>query len=131
MMTLSSRLRVSLPPNPREKSCLRNIPNGRFVIIRSGILSILEMKFFFCPFSIRQESPMTDDHKFQVNLRGVIDLLSHHLYSGPQVYVRELMQNAVDAIAARRHAQPDHQGEIRLEVVPGNETQRQPTLGSL
>lgn len=40
-------------------------------------------------------------HSFQVDLRGVVDLLSHHLYSSPDVYVRELLQNAVDAITAR------------------------------
>ena len=41
-------------------------------------------------------------HTFQVDLRGVVDLLSHHLYGSPRVYVRELLQNAVDAITARR-----------------------------
>ncbi|MFC5288179.1 HSP90 family protein [Actinokineospora guangxiensis] len=38
---------------------------------------------------------------FQVDLRGVVDLLSHHLYSSPRVYLRELLQNAVDATTAR------------------------------
>ena len=42
------------------------------------------------------------EHRFQVDLRGVVDLLSHHLYASPRVYVRELLQNAVDAITARR-----------------------------
>ncbi|HLM59191.1 MAG TPA: HSP90 family protein [Pyrinomonadaceae bacterium] len=42
------------------------------------------------------------NHKFQVNLRGIIELLSQHLYSSPEVYIRELLQNAVDAIQARR-----------------------------
>jgi molecular chaperone HtpG len=37
---------------------------------------------------------------FQVDLRGIVDLLSHHLYASPRVYVRELLQNAVDAIIA-------------------------------
>lgn len=65
---------------------------------------------------------MSSDHKFQVNLRGIIDLLSHHLYSGPDVYLRELLQNGVDAISARMHVEPDHRGTIRLEVVstPGS-----------
>ena len=40
-------------------------------------------------------------HAFQVDLRGVIDLLSSHLYSSPDVYVRELIQNSVDALTAR------------------------------
>ena len=60
---------------------------------------------------------MSSDHHFQVDLRGVIDLLSDHLYSGPQVYIRELLQNAVDAIFARQHSEPGHQGGIKLEIV--------------
>ena len=39
--------------------------------------------------------------RFQVDLGGMVDLLSRHLYSGPQVYLRELLQNAVDAMTAR------------------------------
>lgn len=38
---------------------------------------------------------------FRVDLGGVISLLSKNLYSGPGVYVRELIQNAMDAIVAR------------------------------
>ncbi|WP_433141804.1 HSP90 family protein [Actinomadura nitritigenes] len=41
------------------------------------------------------------DRAFQVDLRGVVDLLSRHLYASPRVYLRELLQNAVDAITAR------------------------------
>lgn len=55
------------------------------------------------------------EHKFQINLRGIIDLLSEHLYSGPEVYVRELLQNAVDAITARIAIEPGHAGEIHIE----------------
>lgn len=64
---------------------------------------------------------MADDFRFQVNLRGVIDLLSEHLYSGPHVYLREMLQNAVDAITARQRLDPAHVGEIKLELVaPGS-----------
>lgn len=42
-----------------------------------------------------------DMQQFQVDLRGVVDLLSRHIYSSPRVYLRELLQNARDAIAAR------------------------------
>ena len=56
------------------------------------------------------------DHKFQINLGGIIDLLSNHLYSSPSVYVRELLQNGVDAITARRGAEPSHVGSIRIEL---------------
>ncbi|GAA1269579.1 HSP90 family protein [Saccharothrix xinjiangensis] len=56
-------------------------------------------------------------HTFGVDLRGIIDLLSHHLYSGPRVYARELLQNAVDAITARRALQPDAPGEVVIEPI--------------
>lgn len=57
------------------------------------------------------------DHRFQINLRGVIDLLSHHLYSTPGVYLRELLQNATDAIRARQHLEPGHTGRVRVELL--------------
>jgi len=38
------------------------------------------------------------EHKFQVNLAGIIDLLSTHTHSTPDVSVRELLQKGVDAI---------------------------------
>lgn len=43
---------------------------------------------------------------FQVDLRGIVEILSHHLYSGPRVYVRELIQNARDAVVARVKIEP-------------------------
>ncbi|MER5544636.1 HSP90 family protein [Streptomyces sp. CG4] len=58
-------------------------------------------------------------HTFQVDLRGLVDLLSHHLYSSPKVYLRELLQNAVDAVTARRTGQPDAPALIRLHPADG------------
>ncbi|MCX4692145.1 HSP90 family protein [Streptomyces sp. NBC_01408] len=55
-------------------------------------------------------------HSFQVDLRGLVDLLSHHLYSSPRVYVRELLQNAVDAITARHALDPAAEVRIRLSA---------------
>lgn len=40
-------------------------------------------------------------HPFQVDLRAVVELLSTNIYSHPSVFVRELIQNGRDAIAAR------------------------------
>lgn len=54
--------------------------------------------------------------KFQVDLHGVVDLLSNHLYSSPRVYLRELLQNAVDAITARRALEADAPGRIDVRV---------------
>lgn len=59
---------------------------------------------------------------FKVDLRGLIDLLSDHLYSTPEVYVRELLQNSVDAMAARSAADPNFVPEhhpITIEVIRG------------
>lgn len=53
---------------------------------------------------------------FQVDLRGLVDLLSHHLYSSPRVYVRELLQNAVDAVTARQALDPEAESAIRLSA---------------
>ncbi|MBB4677276.1 HSP90 family protein [Crossiella cryophila] len=54
-------------------------------------------------------------HTFGVDLRGVIDLLSHHLYRSPRVYLRELLQNAVDAITARAALGHDFTPSVHLE----------------
>ncbi|MCY0951621.1 HSP90 family protein [Streptomyces sp. H27-S2] len=61
-------------------------------------------------------------HSFQVDLRGLVDLLSHHLYSSPRVYVRELLQNAVDAVTARNALDPDAKVRIRLSASDGRVT---------
>jgi molecular chaperone HtpG len=53
---------------------------------------------------------------FRVDLQGVVDLLSHHLYSSPRVYLRELLQNAVDAVTARRAGDPAAPGVIEIVV---------------
>lgn len=58
----------------------------------------------------------TSAHTFQVDLRGLVDLLSHHLYSSPRVYLRELMQNAVDAISARRALDPQAPAGITVRA---------------
>ena len=53
---------------------------------------------------------------FQVDLRGVVDLLSRHIYSSPQVFLRELLQNGRDAVAARALADPARStGELLIE----------------
>jgi molecular chaperone HtpG len=69
------------------------------------------------------------DRTFQVDLRGIVDLLSHHLYSSPRVYVRELLQNAVDAVTARRSADPDAPGAISIETGPGRLVVRDTGVG--
>ena len=75
------------------------------------------------------------DYRFQVNLGGMIEILSDHLYSSPDVYIRELLQNSVDAITGRmiraqeysepqgktpdRQAPKEVPGRIVLEIEEG------------
>ncbi|MCM6773123.1 HSP90 family protein [Nocardia sp. CDC159] len=56
------------------------------------------------------------EQAFQVDLRGIVDLLSHHLYGSPRVYVRELLQNAVDAVTARRELAAEAPGRVWIET---------------
>jgi molecular chaperone HtpG len=67
------------------------------------------------------------DFKFQVNLGGIIDLLSNNIYSSPQVFIRELLQNSVDAIAARKGFEPGHRGRVDIEL-PARAERQAPTL---
>ncbi|MDE5563735.1 MAG: HSP90 family protein, partial [Oscillospiraceae bacterium] len=57
---------------------------------------------------------------FKVNLGGMIDILANHLYSSPDVFVRELLQNGTDAISGRKKVDPDFaKGCIQIAVTPG------------
>jgi molecular chaperone HtpG len=60
-----------------------------------------------------------DAYAFQVDLRGLVDLLSQHLYSSPRVYIRELLQNAVDATTARALCDPSAATAIRIVIDDG------------
>ncbi len=57
-----------------------------------------------------------DTYRFQVNLSGMINILSNHLYSNPRVFLREVMQNGVDAVTARTQIEPEHTGHIHIEL---------------
>lgn len=58
-----------------------------------------------------------EEFRFQVDLSGMINILSNHLYSSPKVFLRELLQNAVDAITARRELDSSYQGQVSVEVI--------------
>ncbi len=59
-------------------------------------------------------------HRTPVNLTGLMQVLSQHLYSTPMVAIRELVQNAHDAIVRRRLEAPEWQqsASIRVECDP-------------
>ena len=52
--------------------------------------------------------------KMETNFDGLIKLLAEHLYSEPDVFVRELVQNASDSIVRRRDREPDLAGRIEI-----------------
>lgn len=64
-----------------------------------------------------------EEFRFKVNLEGMIEILSDHLYSSPDVYVRELLQNGVDAIVAREKMdagyKEEKQGKLLLQLKDG------------
>lgn len=59
---------------------------------------------------------------FQVNLKGMIELLSEHIYSAPNVFVRELLQNGIDANTARKSIDENHKGIINIYLKKVNDT---------
>ena len=61
-----------------------------------------------------KEIEVISEHRFQVNLGGMIEILSDHLYSSPDVYIRELLQNGVDAITARTIWERETAGEAAV-----------------
>jgi molecular chaperone HtpG len=56
------------------------------------------------------------NYNFQVNLGGIIDILANHLYSEQSVFIRELFQNATDAITARQKKGGKFAPAIELEI---------------
>ncbi len=59
-------------------------------------------------------------YHFQVNLGGMLDILSNHLYQSADVFLRELLQNGVDAIKLREKKEPGwDKGCIHIRLQPG------------
>ncbi|MDR3637699.1 MAG: ATP-binding protein [Isosphaeraceae bacterium] len=61
---------------------------------------------------------------FRVDIAGVIEILGSALYSRPEAAIRELIQNAHDAIARKRRNVLAYQGRIDVEQDPGGHTLR-------
>lgn len=61
-----------------------------------------------------------NSYLFQVNLKGMIELLSEHIYSSPNVFVRELLQNGIDAITAKRSIDESFKGELNVYINSGD-----------
>ncbi|MHC5200774.1 HSP90 family protein [Myroides sp. LJL119] len=55
-----------------------------------------------------------NEYQFQVNMKGMIELLSEHIYSSPTVFIRELLQNAMDAVTMRKSLDPEFKGCVNI-----------------
>ncbi|MCH1624101.1 HSP90 family protein [Fredinandcohnia quinoae] len=65
---------------------------------------------------------MSENLRFQVHLTGMIDILSNHLYNEKDVYIRELLQNANDAITARKRLHQDFTPRIYVSLTESTES---------
>jgi len=62
--------------------------------------------------------------KMRASFQGLVRLLAKSLYPEPDVFVRELLQNAHDSIQLRRVHAPEPAGEIRIDVEQSGRTLR-------
>lgn len=63
--------------------------------------------------------PKPDEHlPFQVNLHAVVELLSRNIYSHPSIYLRELIQNARDAVQSRIDAGHMSRDQALISITP-------------
>ncbi len=60
--------------------------------------------------------------KMRASFQGLVRVLAKSLYPEPDVFVRELLQNAHDSIQFRRLDEPGLTGEIRIDVDEGART---------
>ncbi|MBD2681739.1 MULTISPECIES: ATP-binding protein [Nostoc] len=61
-----------------------------------------------------------EQFKMETNFEGLIQLLAKSLYPEPDVFVRELIQNAHDSIVRRQEIEPDVAGRIDIELDSSN-----------
>ena len=83
-------------------------------------------------FSAEAKSQETETLEFQAETRQLLDIVTHSLYTDKEVFLRELVSNASDALEKLRHLQSTNQGtdikdpdvplEIRIETDEVNKT---------
>ncbi|HCN27727.1 MAG TPA: hypothetical protein DIT64_02865 [Verrucomicrobiales bacterium] len=96
------------------------IPSVKLAAMQSKTSDVIAA----CDSAMQQDStppPVTEN--FNVHLGGTLSILSEAIYTaGPEVFVRELMQNGCDAITGRVLADPGFMdGAVSLDVVTGRD----------
>src|SRR4030095_276767 len=73
---------------------------------------------------MRTETAKVEEHRFQAETKKLLDLMIHSLYTGKEIFLRELISNASDALDRLRFEGFTHPAllggsdkyEIRLEI---------------
>jgi molecular chaperone HtpG len=67
---------------------------------------------------VNDTTPTSRTIPIRSDLDRLVRLLARSLYASPDAFVRELIQNASDAIVRRQERDPSHAGRIELELRP-------------
>ena len=65
---------------------------------------------------IRDNSAGAAQHETNVDLAGLMAVLSQHMYSTPEVAIREIVQNSHDSIMRRQHLALDGRAELSTDA---------------
>ncbi len=75
------------------------------------------------------ETKTAGEHRFEANVSQILDIVIHSLYSHPEIFVRELISNAADAIDKLRvrslteHDLAGGDQDYKIELIPDVEGQ--------
>ncbi len=76
------------------------------------------------------ENVAPETHAFQAEISQLLDIVIHSLYTNKEIFVRELVSNAADALEKRRHeslvneAMPDRDTEPVIRIKTDSEAKR-------
>ncbi|KAF4324168.1 hypothetical protein BBO99_00000104 [Phytophthora kernoviae] len=105
---IAHRASASVLPNGRravQRSYSRGVaPTSRLVQRSSKLVpSIQQLSGAY--FSTSTTEDKADRHEFQAETRQLLDIVTHSIYTDKEVFIRELISNASDALEKLRHVQ--------------------------
>lgn len=72
-----------------------------------------------------------EQHQFQTEIRQLLDIVIHSLYTDREIFVRELISNAADACEKLRFRQTSGETAFQPETAPGITIKADETAGTL